>query len=337
MCPWLQESLNARKRLGCCRARYKAPSDLFARPVRPVDQSLVGGASSLCSLPAEVLDRVVRCHKQGDLAALAVSAASCSLLEAFCRPLLNWSTCCRGCGTRLLRPKDLCRKSTTSDFEDGPGLRLKTSGALRFERGNLHCPACSRLLGRETQRDVHSESMLCESYLQHLDGEASEGFWPQPQAQLRCSGARGMKKACGQVLCTQSDVLSRRHCWQPPGGCLEEAWYINGFGPGAVVAGVVATMELAQGRMKICDVSCASCQAVLGWQFLEDLTQNFRNAHQVGRFGLVRSSIECTVNSLPAYFEHSPSADDSETELSGSEAAAAEVARLEEMTWLDTE
>lgn len=112
---------------------------------------------------------------------------------------------------------------------------------------------------------------------------------------LHCSGARRRRgrpgTPCGQLLCHSRDVLSRQHCWAPPGGPTEDAWYLNGFVEDSVVVEPGHPERLAQGPMEVADVSCSRCLGVVGWKFCSDLGAVRRNRHQVGRFGLCLSSI----------------------------------------------
>lgn len=89
---------------------------------------------------------------------------------------------------------------------------------------------------------------------------------------------------CGAALFEQRDVLSRQHCWDAGGG-PERALYINGFRPGAVVERNERQESLCQGEMRVADVHCTACAARIGWRFCRDLTPALDNCNQVGRGG----------------------------------------------------
>lgn len=162
----------------------------------------------------------------------------------------------------------------------------------------LHCNSCSLYLGSKLQLLLDAETLLltsiCGPYLQEMDKDgpcAADGIG----LILHCSGARRQKgripSVCGQALCSADSVLSRHHCWRPPGSSVEGAWYINEFLPGSVDVGQPSPRNLAQGSMETADVTCRACGGYVGWKFAKDL-EGSRNVHQVGRFGLCCSSIQ---------------------------------------------
>merc|ERR1712008_105186 len=156
---------------------------------------------------------------------------------------------------------------------------------------HLSCGRCDLYIGeRAVSNSGATVSFVCQNYLRQLDnfGPCSEKPWP-----LLCTGARRERGngTCGQKLCDMQDVLSRRHCWAPPGGTLEDAWYVNGLVQDNVEVAVARAHRLAQGRMEVADVSCKACSAIIGWQFVTDLETSLCNRNQVGRFGLCVSSL----------------------------------------------
>merc|ERR1712008_83249 len=156
---------------------------------------------------------------------------------------------------------------------------------------HLSCGRCDLYIGeRAVSNSGATVSFVCQNYLRQLDnfGPCSEKPWP-----LLCTGARRERGngTCGQKLCDMQDVLSRRHCWAPPGGTLEDAWYVNGLVQDNVEVAVARAHRLAQGRMEVADVSCKACSAIIGWQFVTDLEKSLCNRNQVGRFGLCVSSL----------------------------------------------
>mmetsp|Transcript_49681 Transcript_49681/g.118340 ORF Transcript_49681/g.118340 Transcript_49681/m.118340 type:complete len:450 (-) Transcript_49681:111-1460(-) len=158
----------------------------------------------------------------------------------------------------------------------------------------IHCDRCSLYLGEHyapSQREQEKGlAILCSSYTFTLD---AHGDSCEELLRLSCSGARRKrgKGICQQVLCYQSDVLSRRHWWEPVGGESQDSWYINGFVEGSTITGPARLERLAQGRMQVADVCCSACLGCVGWKFVEDCTGLEVNRHQVGRYGLCTSSI----------------------------------------------
>lgn len=340
-----------------------------------------GRRSSLDTLPLEVLEAVVSCHRRGDLATLASCAAAARGCDSVCAPLLKRVVACRGCGAPLLHPRELQRAQAAPRgriFEDGPGLALaawppmgqsslrtvdvaapEQRGSLRLLRWlltaaggplgrcpdeaevqqllpaqegegreerqlassgdnavwrglalqRLRCDVCGLYLGERLalSEAVPSEggeagrppggigngqcAVLCATYLQELDDEGPCRDLPTP---LRCAGARrrrGQPGPCGQVLCDGGAVLSKLHCWCPPDGVMQDAWYVNGFVADSVAYGPARRRQLAQGLMEVSDASCTVCGGIVGWRFERDLDSAQRNRHQVGRCGLCTSSI----------------------------------------------
>lgn len=185
------------------------------------------------------------------------------------------------------------------------GVRGEAVAAVAPRLQRLACGRCRLYLGEcvaaaeppaPALGAVPGYAFLCCSYVRCLD---AEGPCCEEPAALRCSGARRARGsgACGQVLCDRADVLSRRHCWAPPGGATEDAWYVNGLAPGSVAVGPARAARLAQGPMEVADVSCTACLGIVGWKFVRDLDVAERNRNQVGRFGLCTSSIAPTKES----------------------------------------
>ena len=104
---------------------------------------------------------------------------------------------------------------------------------------------------------------------------------PPPQSAARC----------GNVLTCEDAVLSTQHRWDAGRGS-EPAWYVNCVRHGATRLSNQREEELAQGRMVVADVACAACGATVGWKFCRDLGHDLPNVCQVGRYGLVLSSLD---------------------------------------------
>ncbi|CAI7776364.1 unnamed protein product [Closterium sp. NIES-53] len=142
----------------------------------------------------------------------------------------------------------------------------------------------------------------------YADGLSGEG---DGRHAVLCSGRRGHvgggsgaqgKAQCLNVLFHSHQVLSARHCWDAGSG-TEVALYCNALHPGAFLLAPPRTEELAQGAMQVADVACARCHAPIGWKFcsLAGHGTDLRNLNQVGRFGIVLSSIHRGKEFLPAW------------------------------------
>ncbi|CAI5516353.1 unnamed protein product [Closterium sp. Naga37s-1] len=142
----------------------------------------------------------------------------------------------------------------------------------------------------------------------YADGLSGEG---DGRHAVLCSGRRGHvgggsgaqgKAPCLNVLFHSHQVLSARHCWDAGSG-TEVAVYCNALHPGAFLLAPPRTEELAQGAMQVADVACARCRAPIGWKFcsLGGHGTDLRNLNQVGRFGIVLSSIHRGKEFLPAW------------------------------------
>lgn len=107
---------------------------------------------------------------------------------------------------------------------------------------------------------------------------------PPALALYRCTGARSPLRregeGCGAPLFHARDVLSKQHCWDAGAG-PERAWFLNCFLPGAVADRHKRREELAQGPMVVADVHCCACGARIGWRFCRDLEPGLHNCNQV--------------------------------------------------------
>jgi hypothetical protein len=95
---------------------------------------------------------------------------------------------------------------------------------------------------------------------------------------------------CGNPLALPDAILSQTHAWDAGRG-YEEAWYLNHLLEGAVVVEPARRERLAQGEMSVADLRCSRCEAAVGWIFVADAEPDARNTSQVGRVGLVVSSL----------------------------------------------
>lgn len=165
--------------------------------------------------------------------------------------------------------------------------------ASRARLHRLICSGCALYVGELVYSNDVMIPLICKSYVQDVDnwGRCADSDTPH---YLRCSGARRTRGhgGCGQILCEGGDVLSRCHCWAPPGADVEDAWYINAYKAGTVAASPARLERLGQGVMQVADVNCTACGGAVGWKFVQDCSDSEPNRHQVGRFGLCVSSIQ---------------------------------------------
>jgi hypothetical protein len=72
----------------------------------------------------------------------------------------------------------------------------------------------------------------------------------------------------------------------------EPAWYINHIDADVIVDPPVE-MDLAQGKMMVSRVWCPRCQRVIGWKFVECLSENGKkNIHYCGRWGVLEGRVK---------------------------------------------
>lgn len=294
-----------------------------------IAQASAGGSAetflNFLQLPPEVLISVLRRFRRGDLCSLARCACLCKNLHEPCKPLLMRALLCQSCGMHILHPRDVRAPQgheAFDIFEDGPAVllrrmsvpalqelgaprasalkcfRFRTPEESRTKLRRIHCRGCQLYLGERFltcpqtgENSTVAATAICRAYLTEVDSEGPVGGDAEP---LHCGGARRTRgnasDPCGQPLFLCNSVLSRQHCWSPPGGRIEQAWYINSFLDGSVQLGPSVRRPLAQGLMETADVTCSSCGGFVGWQFSKDLASG-RNQNQVGRFGICVSSV----------------------------------------------
>ncbi|KAL4426120.1 hypothetical protein ABPG77_002706 [Micractinium sp. CCAP 211/92] len=178
----------------------------------------------------------------------------------------------------------------------GCGLHL---GLSVVQLGRLHAGTTTGCISNWRELQLLGTCFLGKRYLRlrRPDGGEEHLGRPVPSASLapyRCTAARSQLRRpgqCGALLFAAGDVLSRQHRWDAGGG-PERAFYINAFAPGAVDVRNEREELLCQGAMRVADVYCATCGARIGWRFCADLSPGLENCNQVGRYGVVRSSIQ---------------------------------------------
>eukprot|EP00747_Dinoflagellata_sp_TGD_P069134 gnl/TRDRNA2_/TRDRNA2_156002_c0_seq1.p1 gnl/TRDRNA2_/TRDRNA2_156002_c0~~gnl/TRDRNA2_/TRDRNA2_156002_c0_seq1.p1 ORF type:complete len:476 (+),score=54.05 gnl/TRDRNA2_/TRDRNA2_156002_c0_seq1:68-1495(+) len=210
------------------------------------------------------------------------------------------------------QPRPLQRSSDEEPQPLSPNV-LARSRETPLSRHWLECGNCGLYLGERAEPNMSSSSLasvigssvgrlvgdgstrsgvtfICRAYVCEADPWGPIGLASVP---LRCTGARRRcgTGRCGQVLAYDTDVLSTRHCWSPPNGSIEAAWYVNGVVRDSVVVGPARRERLGQGPMAVADMHCSACGGSVGWKFVEDFDSVQRNRNQVGRFGLCTSSL----------------------------------------------
>lgn len=297
-------------------------------------------------LPSEVLRLVV---EQLPLSVLAMAASASREALACCRNGLYRKWCCRTCGLPVVHPRHVVQHLSlhAGPFAGGllatdcEGASLQTSAALQdaellsvlhHKAGlcfpkcptnivPLSCAGCNKHLGEECLlasgeklKFFHAGGVALHDSLGRIPRRAgsSRSSLPAPLS-LRCSGVRRSRGlgVCNAPLASMDEVLSTEHCWRPIAGRLEQAWFVNAV-DSAVQVGPARDEQLAQGMMVVADLFCNSCGANVGWKFVAD--QEADNRFQVGRFGLVLSSLrtmpttrEWQLDTLVAALEQSKS------------------------------
>jgi len=276
-------------------------------------------------LPSEVLRLVVENLK---LPSLAEVAAASREANAWCQKGLHRRWCCRTCGLPVLHPRDvylnlgpragthtgglLAACCDAGSLRRGPaltdeelwdvlqhGAALGQAGQPRFV--TLLCVGCDKHLGDEFELEPgRTLTYFRGGCLALHDSEGrirrraghDRSLMPAPSP-LRCSGSRGRpgKNGCQVLISYMDEVMSTQHCWRPIGGSVEQAWFVNAI-DAAVQVGPTQPAQLAQGPMSVADVFCPGCGANVGWKFVAD--EEGINRSQVGRFGLVLSSLRST-------------------------------------------
>ncbi|KAL4452153.1 hypothetical protein ABPG75_007815 [Micractinium tetrahymenae] len=178
----------------------------------------------------------------------------------------------------------------------GCGLHL---GLSITQLGRLRAGATAACISNWRELQLLGACFLGKRYLRlrRPGGEEEPlGKPPSPAslAPYRCTAVRSKLRQpgqCGAALFAARDILSRQHCWDAGDG-PERAFYINAFNPGAVETRNERPEQLCQGEMRVADVYCTTCGARIGWKFCSDLSPGLENCNQVGRYGVVRSSIQ---------------------------------------------
>lgn len=104
---------------------------------------------------------------------------------------------------------------------------------------------------------------------------------------------------CGTVLSYTDQLLCTSRRWGMGGGPAEPACYVNSLVQGSVKVTAAYEEQLAQGLFDMADVFCNGCGRQVGYAFLKDKSRRTRNENQVGRFGLVLSSLALSTAETP--------------------------------------
>lgn len=102
-------------------------------------------------------------------------------------------------------------------------------------------------------------------------------------------------RSCGNVLSHSDQVLCTERRWgfrgvQSP----EPSMYVNSLVPGSTKAMLVSRMALGQGHFDMCDLTCSTCDAAVGYRFCSAIEDH--NVNHVGRAGLVLSCVNLRVD-----------------------------------------
>ena len=123
--------------------------------------------------------------------------------------------------------------------------------------------------------------MLGQRYLRLVDAHTDRVL--TPLVPLLCLACERHLSFTDQLLCT-------RRRWGFGGTVPQPACFMNSLVGSNVEVRRTYDEQLAQGLMLMADVFCR-CGAQVGYRFCGDKTPNGRNLHQVGRYGLVCSTI----------------------------------------------
>lgn len=167
----------------------------------------------------------------------------------------------------------------------------------------LRCGGCGvfvgfRKDGRAFVRGEFLELVDLKSRPRSLGGQLLP-----PRDSVRCSG-------CSNALFNVSDILQWEHVlsssrltdfdayleWDHSWGGNhngQPAFFVKRLRRGSFKVSRVRVEKCRQGDMEVGDVSCSQCNAHIGWKFLAELPNGgaLRNYDQVGRFGIIRSTL----------------------------------------------
>lgn len=162
----------------------------------------------------------------------------------------------------------------------------------------LRCEGCGVFVGfrKDGRAFVHAD------FLELVDesGKARSIRGPAvpPRDAVRC-------EQCAAALFDVSDVLQWTHVlasnrltdfdayleWDHGWGG-EPAFFVKRLRKNSYQVNNVRVVQCRQGDMEVGDVTCASCDAFVGFKFLAEVGEApLRNYDQVGRFGVVRSCV----------------------------------------------
>lgn len=106
-------------------------------------------------------------------------------------------------------------------------------------------------------------------------------------------------RSCGNVLSHSDQVLCTERRWGFRGVLSPEpSMYINSLVLGSTKATLVSRMALGQGHFDMCDLTCSTCNAAVGYRFCSAIDDH--NVNHVGRAGLVLSCVHLSVDDIQA-------------------------------------
>ncbi len=182
------------------------------------------------------------------------------------------------------------------------GVRFPFPEETRAVRA-LRCGGCGVFVGfrKDGRAFVHAEFLeLVDLYSRK---RSLSGQLLAPRDAVRCTG-------CSNALFDVADILQWEHVlsssrltdfdayleWDHSWGGSHEgqpAFFVKRLRRGSFKVSRVRVEKCRQGDMEVGDVSCAQCNAHIGWKFLAELPNGgaLRNYDQVGRFGIIRSTL----------------------------------------------
>lgn len=180
----------------------------------------------------------------------------------------------------------------------------------------LRCLNCKVFVGfrHDDPTTGTTHDFVHHDFLELVDGDGrhvtlSGAEIPDLEGTVRCA-----RHGCQRVLFDRDDVLpwshvlaSTRltdmdaylewdHSWSGAATASQPAFFVKRMRAGAGVVRNVRVEHMRQGDMEIGDVHCAKCDAQIGWKFLKELPDEdggglLQNYDQIGRFGIIRTSV----------------------------------------------
>lgn len=148
-------------------------------------------------------------------------------------------------------------------------------------QGNAYkCKKCKLLIGYQEYGEHH----ICDWFIRRTK---INGKFEENDAALHC-------RNCKHIVTYTEQILEPGHVWKLDHQ-YEAAALFNSVAPDGVNIGPAREEKLAQGWMKVADMSCAKCCTSLGWKFVGPVDGEGpclnENLSQHGRYGFVISRL----------------------------------------------